>query len=94
MSADRNERRAGDPIAAVCWLDEETPTLEGDAVFVSAELTDVDEVAVILRRAPSDEEPSDVSIYLPRTQAIALAGQLAAAATMPVTVLPKGHVNE
>lgn len=94
MTADQDKRRAGEPIAAQGWVDEDTPSFEGDDVFVSAELTDVDEVAVLLAASNDEDAVNYVSIYLPRTQAIALAGQIAAAATMPVTVLPKGMVNE
>lgn len=84
---------SGDPISANAWLDDEVPAYEGDDIFVHAELTDVDEVAVVLCESADDEAPNMVTVYLPRVQAIALAGQIAWAATASQNELPKGHVN-
>jgi hypothetical protein len=39
---------SGEPIAATAWIEESTPVLEGDDVKVHAELTDVDEVTLIV----------------------------------------------
>jgi hypothetical protein len=84
--------RSGDPIAATAWIDEDTPAIEGDDVTVHAELTDVDEVTVIvLSVGASEGRLSDVSVHLSRVQAIALAGQLASAATRSPADLPPGH---
>ena len=80
---------SGDPIAATAWLDEDVPCLQGDDVTIHAELTDVDEVAVILRWFHVEER--EVIVHMPRIQAIALAGQVAAAATWTQTDLPRGH---
>lgn len=83
--------RSGDPIAVSAWLDEDTPTLEGDEVTISAELSDVDEVAVVIEWFNVAEQ--QILVHMPRVQAIALAGQLASAATRSPADLPKGHVN-
>lgn len=84
--------RSGDPVGATAWLDEEAPALEGDEVMISAELSDVDEVAVVIEWFNVSEH--QILVHLPRVQAIALAGQLASAATRSPADLPKGHVNE
>jgi hypothetical protein len=76
---------SGDPIQGSAWI-EDAPDIEGDEVLVYAELTDVDEVAVIVRY-----DGGDVTVWMPRIQAIALAGQIAACATMSPTRLPHGH---
>lgn len=83
--------RSGDPIAVSAWLDEDAPTLEGDEVTISAELSDVDEVAVVIEWFNVAEQ--QILVHMPRVQAIALAGQLASAATRSPADLPKGHVN-
>lgn len=88
MSA-TDPRANGDPIAATAWLSDETPGLDGDGVTIHAELTDVDEVGVMVRWFDAGEQ--DILMHLPRVQAIALAGQIAAAATMSPTILPHGH---
>jgi hypothetical protein len=80
---------SGDPIAVTAWLGEDVACLEGDDVTIHAELTDVDEVAVILRWFNVEEH--EVLVHMPRIQAIALAGQLAAAATWTQADLPHGH---
>ena len=80
---------SGDPIGATAWMGEGVPDLEGDEVTIHAELTDVDEVAVIVRWFDVSEH--HMLVHLPRVQAIALAGQLAHAATMSPSVLPHGH---
>lgn len=80
--------RSGDAIAATAWMGE-TGGLEGDEVTIHAELTDVDEVAVVVKWF--DVYERDMLVHLPRAQAIALAGQLASAATMSPAALPHGH---
>lgn len=84
-----SSRECRDPIGATAWLHEAVPSLEGDDVAIHAELSDVDEVALIVKS--HDDEQEFVIVHLPRVQAIALAGQLAAAATTPQTALPRGH---
>jgi hypothetical protein len=88
MSDNYKPIMSGDPIAATAWLGE-VAELDGDEVTIHAELTDVDEVAVILRWF--DVREHEVLVHMPRIQAIALAGQLAAAATWTQTALPWGH---
>jgi hypothetical protein len=89
--------RSGDRISASLWLGEDVPEFEGDPVLVSAELSDVDEVAFVVGREGEDEDgnelPADLLVHLSRVQAIALAGQLAAAATRSPADLPGGHVH-
>lgn len=89
MSDDYHPIMSGDPIAATAWLGEEVPCIEGDPITIHAELTDVDEVAVIVRWFNMREH--EVLVHMPRIQAIALAGQLAAAATWTQVDLPHGH---
>ena len=91
MADDYKPIMSGDPIAATAWMGEDVADLEGDDVTIHAELTDVDEVAVIVRWFNVTEQ--EMLVHMPRIQAIALAGQLAAAATIPQTELPRGHVN-
>lgn len=87
--------RSGDRIAATMWLGEDVPAFEGDEVLVSAELSDVDEVAFLVGQEGEDDDGNELSphviVHLPRVQAIALAGQLAAAATRSPAELPPGH---
>ncbi len=94
---------SGDPIAATAWLsfEEDDELLAGDDITARAELTDVDEVAVVIQAArpkPAEADGQDevvvyaeVLVHLTRVQAIALAGQLAWAATAEPTRLPRGH---
>jgi hypothetical protein len=77
-----------DWISTTAWT-EDTPDLEGDDVEVRAELSDVDEV--VLRIAYGDRDTEQVLIHVDCLHAIALAGQLAKAATEDLTTLPKGH---
>lgn len=85
-----SEPRVPERIAASAWLGEDVPPFEGEQAGVSAELSDVDEVALVV----SDGQGSEiVLVHFDRVHAIALAGQLARAATMPPTVLRGGHVN-
>lgn len=84
---DRPDPRVPEPIAATSWTEYEY-ALEGDDVQVHAELSDVDEVALVVR----DTDGSDVvAVHLDRVHSIALAGQLAAAATADQCLLPGGH---
>jgi hypothetical protein len=83
--------RSSDPVSATAWLDDDTPSLEGDDVHAHAELTDVDEVGLIVR---ADTGEDVLLMHLPRVQAIALAGQLAWAATASPAALPSGHGPE
>lgn len=80
--------RSGEPITATAWLEADAPVLEGDDVTVHAELSDVDEVAIVVA---SQDDRHDALIHLSRVQAIALAGQIAWAATANQSELPHGH---
>lgn len=80
-----DRRNIPEPVTASAWC-EDAPDLEGDAVRVHAEMTDVDEVALIVR-----EEGEVITVHLDRVHAIALAGQIAAAATADHSLLPHGH---
>lgn len=88
MSSDHFE-----PIAGTAWLTDDAPSLEGDVVHVSADLTDVDEVMVkVVEGRGADAEGTEVVVlHLPRVQAIALAGWIAHAATTDWSGLPSGH---
>lgn len=80
-----------DWLPATAWL-EDAPNLEGDGVGITAELTDVDEVALRIALDPEGPEHADeMVVYLDRVHAIALAGLLAKAATTSQGALPKGH---
>jgi hypothetical protein len=88
-----------DAVSATAWLgeagsDDDLPVLEGDEVTVSAELSDVDEVSLLVRCEMNDDTTAEIiAVHLDRVHAIAIAGQLAAAATAEYTDLPKGHVD-
>lgn len=84
--------RSGDPITVTAWLDEDSidaPPIEGDEVQIHAQLTDVDEVAVVIEWF--NVEPREMLVHMSRVQAIALAGQIAWAATASPAALPHGH---
>jgi hypothetical protein len=84
------DARVPEPITASAWTSYDFE-LEGDDVLVHAELSDVDEVAVVVR----DTDDGEVLIvHLDRVHAIAFAGQVAAAATADQRILPTGHGPE
>lgn len=86
----RQPERVPEPVEATGFCDPDV-SVEGDPLHVHAELSDVDEVAVVVKTVEGDEL---VAVHLDRVHAIALAGQLATAATQPPTVLPHGHNAE
>lgn len=89
-------RIAFDPVNATCWSEHDY-AFEGDDVKVHAELSDVDEIALVVRLPSTTRADAYVevaTVHLDRVHAIALAGQLAAAATASQTLLPHGHGPE